>query len=286
MKVVVVYNPKSGSSVGEASLKDKFESADINVEQMIPINRNISSSLRPYLERDKTIIAVCGGDGTINSVAGILAGTKAILAPLPGGTLNHFTKDLGIEQDLDKAIANLHNARPRHIDIAKVNDKVIINNSSIGLYPAALRFREDMPKSPVTKWFSMIIASIRSFIRNRTYSLTIGKESVQTPLLFVGNNDYGLEHGIITARKHLDQGLLSVYAITSTGRLHIVKILLLSLVGMAGNSNDIKIWKTDKLVIRTPRRKVRVSTDGEHEKINTPLRYEIMKKSLLVIGGK
>lgn len=286
MKVVVVYNPKSGSSVGEASLKDKFKSAGINVEQMIPINRNISSSLRPFLKNDKTIIAVCGGDGTINSVAGILAGTKTILAPLPGGTLNHFTKDLGIEQDLDKAIANLHNARPRHIDLAKINDKVIINNSSIGLYPAALRFREDLPKSPVTKWFSMVIASIRSLIRNRTYSLTIEKDSMQTPLLFVGNNDYGLEHGIITGRKRLDQGVLSVYAITSTGRLRVIKVLLLFLIGRASNSTDIRTWKTDELIIRTPRRNVRVSRDGEHEKIDTPLRYEIVKKSLLVIGGE
>jgi hypothetical protein len=35
-----------------------------------------------------------GGDGTVNAVAGILAGTDAAIGVLPMGTLNHFAKEL------------------------------------------------------------------------------------------------------------------------------------------------------------------------------------------------
>jgi diacylglycerol kinase family enzyme len=47
-----------------------------------------------------------GGDGTINAVASVLAGTPVRLGVLPLGTLNHFAKDLKIPLDLDEAVAN------------------------------------------------------------------------------------------------------------------------------------------------------------------------------------
>src|SRR5687767_5549926 len=44
-------------------------------------------------------VVVGGGDGTISTVASVLAGTDIPLGVLPLGTLNHFAKDLGIPLD-------------------------------------------------------------------------------------------------------------------------------------------------------------------------------------------
>ena len=45
-------------------------------------------------------VAAGGGDGTVNAVAGAVAGTDTALGVLPMGTLNHFAKDAGIPLDL------------------------------------------------------------------------------------------------------------------------------------------------------------------------------------------
>ena len=50
----------------------------------------------PPSAKEPTRILVAGGDGTIGSAAGALAGTGVELAILPCGTLNHLAKDLAL----------------------------------------------------------------------------------------------------------------------------------------------------------------------------------------------
>ena len=49
------------------------------------------------------LVAVCGGDGTINSVAVELLGTGVSLGILPAGTTNVLARDLGIPRTLSRA---------------------------------------------------------------------------------------------------------------------------------------------------------------------------------------
>src|SRR5215212_852119 len=67
--------------------------------------RDVAERARARAERGEIDgVVVGGGDGTINTVAGVLAGTGIPLGLLPLGTLNHFAKDLGIPLDLDGAV--------------------------------------------------------------------------------------------------------------------------------------------------------------------------------------
>jgi diacylglycerol kinase family enzyme len=87
------------------------------------------------------VVVAGGGDGTVNAVAGVLAGTEKPLGVLPLGTLNHFAKDLGIPHEVERAVQLLGTGAPRRVDVAEVNGRVFVNNSSIGVYPLAVRER-------------------------------------------------------------------------------------------------------------------------------------------------
>ncbi|MEU6125801.1 phosphatase PAP2 family protein, partial [Streptomyces sp. NPDC047123] len=52
------------------------------------------------------VLGVCGGDGTVNAAAEVALLHGLPLAVLPGGTLNHFALDLGVEdeRDLSRAV--------------------------------------------------------------------------------------------------------------------------------------------------------------------------------------
>jgi len=82
-------------------------------------------------ERHRPVVAG-GGDGTVNAVAGKLAGTDTALGVLPMGTLNHFAKDVGIPLNLEAAVYNLFTGKVRKVDVGEVNGRVFVNNSGIG----------------------------------------------------------------------------------------------------------------------------------------------------------
>ena len=50
-------------------------------------------------------IVVGGGDGSVRTVASVLAGSNIPLGILPLGTLNHFARDLGISVVAERAVA-------------------------------------------------------------------------------------------------------------------------------------------------------------------------------------
>src|SRR5205085_4347134 len=124
-----------------------------------------------------------------------LGGTDTLLGVLPLGTLNHFARDLGIPTDLTEAVQLIASRKEQRVDIAEMNGRVFINNSAIGLYPLMVMDR-DLQRKRLgrSKRLAMIVASARSLARfhHERLTLTINdeKELVDTPLLFVGNNDY------------------------------------------------------------------------------------------------
>lgn len=285
MKAVLVYNKKSGSAIGLGELKKHFADAGIDLVAAHPIDDNIKKTLDTYKNQKDIVIAAYGGDGTQSAVAGILSGTNTVMAPLPGGTLNHFTKDLGIDQDLDAALADLANAKPRAIDIVMVNDQFVINNSSVGLYPSALQMRDEMAKQSISKWPAAVIASFKAFWQYRSYTVTIDDQTFRTPFVFVGNNDYRLEQRLIGDRTRLDAGIMSVYAIAASGRRSLLKVFVRALFRQLASTDEVKIWKAKQLTIETKKSRVRVSRDGEHEVIQSPLNYKVIPGALHIIGG-
>lgn len=284
MRFVVVYNLCSGNALPPNELRRAFKRAGHSVEAMFDITHGLGI-LTPYLNQQDIAIAGYGGDGTMVSIAEKLIGSNAIFSPLPGGTLNHFTKDLGIAQDLDIALASLHNSPIKRIDIASVNDRVFLNNSSIGLYPSSLQLRDEMQRKNTNKWIAAIIASFKSFIRYQSFYVDINGERFKTPFVFIGNNDYKLENRFIGSRKTLDAGILSVYSVAASSRWSLFVILLRAIIGKVKAIDEVKIWKTDTTTIRTSQKFVRISRDGEHERVETPLVYRIHPKSLTVIGS-
>lgn len=283
MKVVLVYNPRSGTAPSIHDLRRYFKQADVSIGVEIKLESGFEKKLKRHL-RPKQIIAVVGGDGTMSSVANLMHGTEAILAPLPGGTLNHFTKDLGIEQNIEQAIKDLADSRPRAVDYATVNDRVFVNNSSIGLYPSALQARAHI-EDKLGKWPAAVIGSIRAWVRFRRYQLTVNGEEITTPFIFIGNNDYHVDQPTNVGRKHLNKGVLSIYAITAKTRWDVIKLIGSALRNKLTDMPDIQSWQTTEVIIHSSRETLRVAYDGEYTRLKTPLTYKIVASGLLVIGN-
>jgi diacylglycerol kinase family enzyme len=277
MEAIVIYNRRSGSALPPSELDVYFSQSNITVNQYVDIADNIQAAIKTHLQKPGAIVIGYGGDGTLSTVAQYLIGTRGVFAPLPGGTLNHFTKDLGINQDLAAAIDHLPKAKTKLLDTACVNDKLFLNNSSIGLYPSSLSERSKI-ESRLGKWPAAVFASIRALVKFRLYSVDINGESYVTPFIFVGNNNY--DSSKLMARNSLEKGVLSIHLVNSTKRRALFKIGILALLGRPKQADEFRTFLTDDATIHINRKQVRISFDGEHARLHTPIHYKINKQSL------
>lgn len=281
MRSIVIYNSRSGSALPLDALKQLFKNTDISVLKYIDITQEgYERAVATYRSTPSIVLIGYGGDGTLNSVAEQAVKHNMVFAPLPGGTLNHFTKDLGVNQDIERAIARIPQAKRHSIDTAQVNGRLFLNNSSLGIYPTSLQERSRL-EDIIGKWPAALYASIRAFVRFRIYTITINEQTYKTPFIFVGNNLYNIDS--LMERKAINGGVLGVYMVASSKRLTLVKIALLALIGRARSANEFKAFETNTIEIHIDRRYVRVSYDGEHHKIKTPIHYTIQQKSLTVL---
>lgn len=280
MKLIVVDNPKSGSAVERRELTRMFKAAKIEIIDFVPVGDTLKTALAPHIKAG-ALVAAIGGDGTISAVAGLVAGSKATLVPLPGGTLNHFTKDLDITQDLEKAIAHLPKSKTKQLDIASVNGTYFINNSSLGLYPHSLATRERI-EDKFGKWPAAAVGAIRALIQFHHYHLTIDGVDYTTPFVFVGNNDYKISDQASDGRTHLDKGELGVAIVRSHTRRHLLKVFFLALIGRLHSAKEFVQFTSPTFTIETSRRSLRVSHDGELSRLASPIKYKIHSKQLRV----
>ncbi|MGP0092102.1 MAG: diacylglycerol/lipid kinase family protein [Xanthobacteraceae bacterium] len=228
-----------------------------------------------------------GGDGTVNAVAGALAGTDSALGVLPMGTLNHFAKDVGIPLDLGAAVHNVFTGHVIRVDVGEVNGRLFVNNSGVGLYPHIVRQREEQQRRGHVKWVAFVLAVgsvLRRYSRLRV-RLHMGEAEAlahSTPFLFVGNNRYEIAGLEIGTRTRLDSGRLWVCVAPRTGRRNLVRMALRAFLGRV-TDHELNAFETEEIWVQTPTPRVNVSTDGEVSVMDAPLHYRIRPRALGVV---
>jgi YegS/Rv2252/BmrU family lipid kinase len=237
------------------------------------------------------VIVAAGGDGTVNSVASAVVDSDKILGVLPLGTLNHFARDLGIPSDLEAAVHTIVAGHTSEVDVGEVNNRIFLNNSSLGLYPIIVREREkQQQRLGIGKWPAFVWATIQAFRRYPFLDVRLRVKDAlldrTTPFVFVGNNEYAMESFNIGLRDRLDRGVLSIYITHRTGRLRLISLALRAVLGRLRNDKDFLALSSNEVKIETHHKRLRVAFDGEIEVMETPLRYRVRKRALRVIVPK
>src|SRR3954471_5070535 len=127
-KALFIINPISGgknkeklpSLIDQILDKDKFDYEIIFTER--PGHAAELSSLPGF----DCFISV-GGDGTINEVARNLVNSPSTLGILPMGSGNGLSRHVGINMNIEKAIAQLNTATEMLVDACSINGNIFVN---------------------------------------------------------------------------------------------------------------------------------------------------------------
>ena len=291
-RAVVIINCSAGNGHDEElakSLRAKFRGAGLDPAiTLAKSGEELIATARKALANGAELVVAGGGDGTINAVATVMAGSSVPFGVLPLGTLNHFAKDLGIPLDLDAAVRVLAAGRTRAVDVGEVNQRIFLNNSGLGLYPNIVHDREkQQQRLGRGKWLAAFWATLAALRRFPFLSIRLVVDGERlarrTPFVFIGNNEYTMAGLAIGARARLDGGKLSLYVAQRPGRLGLLRFALRALLGKLAQERDFDVMLADELEIGTRHKHLRVATDGEVTVMRTPLRYRIRPGALTVI---
>ena len=291
--ITVLLNRGGGAVAADPQIADKItealRAAGLDVDVELVGGGDCAVRCRAIAERGDELLVVGGGDGTISAAASALVGTETLLGILPLGTLNHFARDLGIPSDIAEAARLLARRTESRVDVAEMNGRIFINNSAIGLYPLMVLDR-DLQRRRLgrSKRLAMIVASFRTLVRfgHQRLTLTVNDEQarIDTPLLFVGNNDYRVDIGAPGRRESIEDGILSVFVMRKKTRRGLIAASIRALFNRAREDDMVKLDNVERLRVSSQRHALAVSLDGEVVRAEPPLDYKIRKKALRVIA--
>ena len=289
VKIIISEGAGPGDNTKAAErLAAIFKASGIDVDISIAKSgAEVNEFARDAARGPHKVIVAAGGDGTVSSIAAAVIDTDKTLGVLPLGTLNHFALDLGISFDLDAAAQTIVAGFTTEVDVAEVNNRIFLNNSSLGLYPIIVRERQKRERLGFGKWPAFFWATIQAFRRYPLLDVRLRVNGelldLTTPFVFVGNNEYAMELLNIGLRERLDKGVLSIYITHRTGRLRLIGLALRAVFGRLRNDRDFLALRSNEVKIQSAHKRLRVAFDGEITVMEPPLEYRVRPRTLRVI---
>ncbi|HTZ44330.1 MAG TPA: diacylglycerol kinase family protein [Jatrophihabitans sp.] len=112
------------------------------------------------------LVLVCGGDGTVASCAGALAGTGVAMAVVPDGTGNLLARNVGIPLELPAALEVAFAGADRQLDVLEAGDQRFLVMAGLGFDAALIRDTDEQLKARVG-WLAYLGGLGRAIRRHR-----------------------------------------------------------------------------------------------------------------------
>lgn len=221
--IPLLINPKAGS-LFRSGLKAWLDSHREEF-RIIPTEsaEDLTAKARALAEGGESIVAAAGGDGTLMCAAQGIIGTGAALGILPCGTMNVFSRELGIgSRRFDTALSAMRGEVRQEVDIFTVNGRPFLQLAGFG--PDASIIRRITPR--LKKHLgaaSHVITGMQVAVEHHpiiTVTLPDGEEVCGTQVILGNGKRYGGE-GHLFANARYNDGLLdaAIIQLESTGIL-------------------------------------------------------------------
>ncbi|MDQ3699008.1 MAG: diacylglycerol kinase, partial [Gemmatimonadota bacterium] len=210
-------NPEAGNA---ADVVNALERNGAFAVHSIESAERFPDALRAAIDSGAVRIAVAGGDGTVAAAAAVVAGQPVELAVVPGGTLNHFAKDLGLPEKLEDAVRLASGGRPHPTDVGYVGDRLMLNTGSVGAYVLFVRVRDRLEQRGLPYLAASLLAFVRALVSLRSFTVVVEVEGerrvYRTPLVFVGVGEREL--GVPKLGGRVEGGRRGLHVIIIHGR--------------------------------------------------------------------
>jgi diacylglycerol kinase family enzyme len=259
MRAILIVNPHSGDG-GADELVAAARERGIEVH-ILADGDNLQQVARAA---DADALGMAGGDGSLAPVAEVALERDLPFACIPFGTRNHFARDLGLDRnDPVGALDALVDGDERRIDVGRANDRLFLNNVSLGVYARLVHRREQHRRRRDALARLRALAAIAK--QREPVGITVDGKPIRSRVVLISNNAYKLDVLSIGERERLDEGLLYLYAATGLLRL-----------GWLEQSSE---W----FGIDASAGRLVAAVDGEPDELATPIDFRCEPQALRVL---
>ncbi len=215
----------------------------------------------------------CGGDGTIQQVAHVLAGVRARLgdrcpamALAPSGRCNDFARALGVSTDAETIAGIIAAGNTRSIDLGKVNDRYFCTVATVGIDAEISRYVDEM-RIPLAGTIAYLYGAIPVLLRYKPRTLRIEGDfgCIEEPVFLASSANTFSYGGAVPIAPGADptDGLLDLCVIEHTSIWRAFCLIPTLLRGRHTSRREVSFVQTKRVSIEAPE-PLELWADGEH----------------------
>jgi diacylglycerol kinase (ATP) len=270
VRVLVIGNPVAGRGLPLRRLRaylEKNRPDNMLVELAVTSSAAEARSIaRRAVADPPDVLAVCGGDGSVNEVACAVQDPPFPLAVLPGGTQNLLARELGINRDPVEALRCLPRLAARRVDLGLINDGsrgVFLLMVGIGFdaWVAASVSAADKKRWGTGAYYSAVCRALTNY-PVRTFSVRDPERRITCSSCVISNAAaYG--GGLaLNPLADMSDGVLDVLTLGIGRRVGYFRFLLAARLGLALDFKTLNRFRSALVEVEGPRG-VQVQADGE-----------------------
>ena len=266
--------------------------SELRAHGIQPVHRDCASreALSGLIEaegRDVDLVAVGGGDGTLNAAAEGVIAVGRPLGILPMGTANDLARTLGIPPDISSAAQIIAAGATREIDLGLVNDRPFFNVASIGL---SAELAQELTGEIKRRYgrLGYAFTALRILSRARPFRAVIESETekvrVLTLQIAVGNGLYYGGGNAVERTAAIDDQRLDLYSLEVRRAWKLALMARSFRSGEHGAWDEVRAIRAEAFTIST-RRPRPVNADGEIV-TQTPARFSLRPHAVTVFAPR
>ncbi len=281
---VLLMNPKSGGGkVERFHLVEEARRRGIEPIVLTP-GDDLRRLAQQAVDRGADVLGMAGGDGSQALVAGVAAHRGVGFVCVPAGTRNHLAMDLGLDRDdVVGALEAFGAAVERRIDLGLVDDRVFVNNATMGLYAKIVQspaYRDRKAGTALDMLPGMLGPHAAPFDLRFTGPDGTDHESVH--LILVSNNRYELGHPEgFGSRRRIDAGTLGIVTARLQSPSEAARFARMQVSARPRRPGGWVEWTGTSFEVRSGQ-PVEVGIDGEALLLDPPIRFRIVPGALRV----
>src|SRR5215218_934090 len=290
-KGVLIINPNSGGGKAERfNLPEEAKRRNIE-PLLLGRDDDLCELALRAVTRGADVIGMAGGDGSQALIASVAMKHDVPHVCVPAGTRNHFALDLGLNRDdVVGALDAFTDGVERRIDLASLNERIFVNNASLGVYAGIVQ-SDAYRNAKLGTWKRMLPEMLGrgAVVRELHFDAPHPKDWGNAALVVVSNNPYQMRRFRGTGtRPRLDTGRLGIFAARLRGAGGVARLVTFETIGRSLGSGSqhrrlsgVLQWSCLEFEVRAAA-PVAVGLDGEALMLAPPLRFVSLPGALRV----
>lgn len=270
MKVVIIANPKAGGGRAYNALNGyvrRWNHDNWDVEILETKGPNHAGTMaREMAQNPPDLVAVCGGDGTVNEIASSVPSPPFPIAVLPAGTANVIARELKLPLNPVRALEISLKRSVRKVDLGELGPGALrrfVFAAGIGFdaHVAASVKPALKAKLGMGAYALEIFRGLQNYPFREFRVVVDGQAFPATSCLAANARSYG--GGLLFCpQADMQDGFLDILIIQGKSRVGFARFLLRALLGRPEMNDWTRRVRTGRLTVDGPE-DILVQADGE-----------------------